>query len=284
MLRHCCGPASMGPRGFLERATGIEPVSLAWKARVLPLHNARDTTREVIAATRQGKAEIPFPGFAGPRARANSNLIERGRPLSFLIVSRIFFDQPVSAWSENTPEDRAAPVLVHHERAPASRIARWRRIFGVSLYASLTQGNDFRKRARIIEVAAGNISARKYDIGSRDFVDRGVFRKSRCTINFKVNLCCGRKKEWKTTTACNVGAIYDVTLFGQAIFFQDWPGDPGLTDRQAGVREGRERILELPGDRGTCLGIELRRQIGEFRPAGRLAAGCEAGDRHRKRD
>lgn len=26
----------------LERATGIEPVSLAWKAKVLPLHNARD--------------------------------------------------------------------------------------------------------------------------------------------------------------------------------------------------------------------------------------------------
>ena len=25
----------------LERATGIEPVSLAWKAKVLPLHNAR---------------------------------------------------------------------------------------------------------------------------------------------------------------------------------------------------------------------------------------------------
>ena len=25
----------------MERATGIEPVSLAWKARVLPLHNAR---------------------------------------------------------------------------------------------------------------------------------------------------------------------------------------------------------------------------------------------------
>src|SRR6056297_495358 len=28
-------------RKGLERATGIEPVSLAWKARVLPLHNAR---------------------------------------------------------------------------------------------------------------------------------------------------------------------------------------------------------------------------------------------------
>jgi hypothetical protein len=28
-------------REGLERATGIEPVSLAWKARVLPLHNAR---------------------------------------------------------------------------------------------------------------------------------------------------------------------------------------------------------------------------------------------------
>lgn len=28
--------------GFLERAAGIEPASLAWKAKVLPLHNARE--------------------------------------------------------------------------------------------------------------------------------------------------------------------------------------------------------------------------------------------------
>jgi hypothetical protein len=27
----------------LERAAGIEPASLAWKAKVLPLHNARST-------------------------------------------------------------------------------------------------------------------------------------------------------------------------------------------------------------------------------------------------
>ena len=26
---------------YLERVTGIEPVSLAWKAKVLPLHNTR---------------------------------------------------------------------------------------------------------------------------------------------------------------------------------------------------------------------------------------------------
>jgi hypothetical protein len=26
----------------MERAAGIEPASLAWKAKVLPLHNARD--------------------------------------------------------------------------------------------------------------------------------------------------------------------------------------------------------------------------------------------------
>ena len=29
---------------FLERAAGIEPASSAWKAEVLPLHNARDYT------------------------------------------------------------------------------------------------------------------------------------------------------------------------------------------------------------------------------------------------
>ncbi len=32
----------------LERATGIEPVSLAWKAKVLPLHNARAVKSDSI--------------------------------------------------------------------------------------------------------------------------------------------------------------------------------------------------------------------------------------------
>lgn len=30
---------------LLERAAGIEPASLAWKAKVLPLHNARTVLR-----------------------------------------------------------------------------------------------------------------------------------------------------------------------------------------------------------------------------------------------
>ena len=34
--------ASLGLLEILERATGIEPVSSAWKAEVLPLHNARN--------------------------------------------------------------------------------------------------------------------------------------------------------------------------------------------------------------------------------------------------
>ena len=33
---------------FLERATGIEPVSLAWKAKVLPLHNARVSPKGLV--------------------------------------------------------------------------------------------------------------------------------------------------------------------------------------------------------------------------------------------
>ena len=32
----------------MERATGIEPVSSAWKAEVLPLHNARDVFMQVF--------------------------------------------------------------------------------------------------------------------------------------------------------------------------------------------------------------------------------------------
>ena len=34
------------PRAFLIRATGIEPVSHAWEARVLPLNDARLTGEE----------------------------------------------------------------------------------------------------------------------------------------------------------------------------------------------------------------------------------------------
>ena len=33
----------------LERAAGIEPASLAWKARVLPLHNARSINSGTIS-------------------------------------------------------------------------------------------------------------------------------------------------------------------------------------------------------------------------------------------
>ena len=35
-------PTDIPPWCRLERAAGIEPASLAWKAKVLPLHNARD--------------------------------------------------------------------------------------------------------------------------------------------------------------------------------------------------------------------------------------------------
>ena len=46
MVRAGAGPAGVsGIKGKdLERATGIEPVSSAWKAEVLPLHNARALT------------------------------------------------------------------------------------------------------------------------------------------------------------------------------------------------------------------------------------------------
>jgi hypothetical protein len=37
-----------------ERATGLEPVTAAWKAAVLPLHHARDTTSHCTADEDQG--------------------------------------------------------------------------------------------------------------------------------------------------------------------------------------------------------------------------------------
>lgn len=46
----------------MERVTGIEPVSLAWKARVLPLHNTR-ALRLLQPAVAAGKSR----DTAGPR-------------------------------------------------------------------------------------------------------------------------------------------------------------------------------------------------------------------------
>lgn len=64
----------------LERATGIEPVSLAWKARVLPLHNARSAVclRMSPSFTRQDDVAQRMPGEvisllrAGPASPADS--------------------------------------------------------------------------------------------------------------------------------------------------------------------------------------------------------------------
>ncbi len=43
---------------FLERAAGIEPASLAWKAKVLPLHNARLQVAITIGCNDFGQARI----------------------------------------------------------------------------------------------------------------------------------------------------------------------------------------------------------------------------------
>ncbi|MCA3630321.1 MAG: hypothetical protein IOC35_08380 [Methylobacterium sp.] len=42
-----------------------------------------------------------FGGFAPPRAKFDLN--EPDRPLHVFVIDRIFFDQPVSTWSENAP-------------------------------------------------------------------------------------------------------------------------------------------------------------------------------------
>ena len=42
--------------GSLERAAGIEPASLAWKAKVLPLHNARAVCPRLNSCPQDGQA------------------------------------------------------------------------------------------------------------------------------------------------------------------------------------------------------------------------------------
>ena len=57
-------PGKVEIKERMERAAGIEPASLAWKARVLPLHNARAVIRSVF----HGAFEVKCNVF-GPNAR-----------------------------------------------------------------------------------------------------------------------------------------------------------------------------------------------------------------------
>ena len=59
---------------FKERAAGIEPASSAWKAEVLPLNYARDSTcvratcpDAVTEATKLGHYGLPTPSPKRPR-------------------------------------------------------------------------------------------------------------------------------------------------------------------------------------------------------------------------
>src|SRR6056297_3305715 len=57
--------------GGMERATGIEPVSSAWKAEVLPLHNARSADQTVISYRKKGQVPCrkrPIPSVTHAHA------------------------------------------------------------------------------------------------------------------------------------------------------------------------------------------------------------------------
>jgi hypothetical protein len=58
----------------MERAAGIEPASLAWKAKVLPLHNARALTCLVC----HRPAAVKFVSKAGSRAIGNFLILPHG--------------------------------------------------------------------------------------------------------------------------------------------------------------------------------------------------------------
>ena len=47
----------------MERAAGIEPASSAWKAEVLPLHNARITTLQVALINSKAALLLPSTGL-----------------------------------------------------------------------------------------------------------------------------------------------------------------------------------------------------------------------------
>ncbi len=55
----------------MERAAGIEPASLAWKAKVLPLHNARvvwDRYSDMIRSSRQENESKHCGALPGPQS------------------------------------------------------------------------------------------------------------------------------------------------------------------------------------------------------------------------
>ena len=77
----------------MERAAGIEPASSAWKAEVLPLHNARatravvfhhregvkaakrpvdQTSRGIVGTVQQGKRKLPRPGYGTRLSRTRT--------------------------------------------------------------------------------------------------------------------------------------------------------------------------------------------------------------------
>ena len=54
---------------LLERAAGIEPASLAWKAKVLPLHNARLSKMVLFDTAKVVKQVCAMQLRAGPDSR-----------------------------------------------------------------------------------------------------------------------------------------------------------------------------------------------------------------------
>jgi hypothetical protein len=62
----------------------------------------RDKAFSSEACPREGGGGHRFaPGKCDHDQERAPDLIEQGRPLSFLVISRILFKQPLSTWSEN---------------------------------------------------------------------------------------------------------------------------------------------------------------------------------------
>ena len=71
----------------LERETGIEPASLAWKAKVLPLNYSRKETHRGVCNLRE---PMP-PAFAGKPPILNAHRVSRAWQLG-LLVERAGFE------------------------------------------------------------------------------------------------------------------------------------------------------------------------------------------------
>lgn len=118
----------------LERETGIEPASLAWKARVLPLNYSRTTTQPLDRTAPQLGQSLAFASalhitfkrsakskFAGGEGWIRTSVLVRGQIYSLLPLTTRPPLRRTSEYSTVTLAGRSQPWQIMLSLAPSAR-------------------------------------------------------------------------------------------------------------------------------------------------------------------